>query len=119
MKRIALVAAVAAFAILVAASTGSADIKVTPQGHLFTSTDAQKAEVFNFFLREFPPPEAQLMLAQVIWVDPKNADKVVINQSEDTPGEILPCPAIVILGGVVQVVEADVDAGDGSIQPAP
>jgi len=117
--RIVLVVAATAFGIVLTASSGLANVKVTPDGHISTLTDAQETELFNILVHNnHTPQEAQAIAKDAIIIDPKGASELVVTATEDQPGEILPCQVICVLGGVAQGT-AETKRGDGSYNGPP
>ncbi len=108
-----LVAAAAALGLLVVSSVADANIKVTPSGHLVAPSAAQQDELLHLVLLHHAPEEAQRIVRNAIWVDRKDADHLVITVTEDSPGEILPCIAVVSIGGVVNEPIVETKKGDG------
>jgi hypothetical protein len=114
MKNLTAVAAAAVVVLLGASSTLDANIKVTPRGHLFEPSLNQQHEVFQILLSHHAPDFAQQVLANAIWVDRKDADNLVVTVTEDAPAEILPCIAVVSLGGTLNPPLIETKKGDGS-----
>jgi hypothetical protein len=57
--------------IFLTASSGLADLKVTPEGHLSTLTGGQEGELFQILLREqHTPQDARAFVQKAIIIDP-------------------------------------------------
>jgi len=116
MKKLMAVAAAAAIVLLGASSSLDANIKVTPRGHLFEPSLNQQHEVFQLLLTHHAPDFAQQVLAAAIWVDRKEADNLVVTVTEHSAGEILPCLAVITVGGAINAPLIETKKGDGSFR---
>ncbi len=111
-------AALAGLILTVLASSSPAAIKVTPSGHLFTPSAAQQDDLYHFLLGHHAPADALHIVQSAIWVDMKDAHNLVVTITEDAPAEILPCVAIVTIGGATGGI-IETKKGDGAFNGAP
>ena len=128
-KRLFAIAALAVALLTPSSSSAAApDIKVTPEGHLVTLTPSQSQELRdaieihlcpNPFVCFFGPDYVNAVFNQAISIDLKDATNLVITVTENTPGTILPCLAVVIPTDGNVSASADAKHGDAEFSNPP